>query len=171
MEKFYNYILNLIRLDKTIRFHGPMDKLISILDEMSNGQTCKQDLRVKKIKEKSYTIEPEDNEPLEMSTPISYVTQDGTINVKIKSDNVDLQLIQFTTKVRPILYGVLLFYVCILSFDIFFTDDGASSVTIVGWSIFWFLVLLVGNFYWSQKEKHVIGEFKTALYILLKVSK
>ncbi len=170
MEKLYIYILNLIRLDKTIRFHGSMGELISLMDELANGQTCKQDLRVKKISSKSFTIEPEDNTPLEMTTSISYVKQDGTINVNLKSKNSDLQLIRCTTKIRPILYGVLLFYLSIIVFDIFLSHDGASTGTIIGWSIFWFLALLLGNFYWSQKEKYIIEEFKTALYILIKVS-
>ena len=148
-----------------------MEKLILMMNELSNGQTCKQDLRVKKISEKFYTIEPEDNTPLEMSTPVSYLKQDGTIKISLRSNNSDIQSIHCTTKIRPILYGVLMFYLCLIGFDIFLSSDGASAGAIIGWSIFWFLLLLLGNFYWSQKEKYVLSEFKTALYILMKISK
>lgn len=171
MDKINNTILSLIRLDKTIRYHGSMEKLLLLMNELANGQTCKQDLRVEKIGDKSFTIEPEDNTPLEMSTSFSYFRQDGTINIKLKSNSPDLQLIHCTTKIRPVLYGVLSFYLFIIGFDIFFSKDGASAGVIVGWSIFWFFGLLLGNFYWSQKEIYVLEEFKTALYILMKVSK
>ena len=166
---FFKYIFSLVRLEKTIRYHDSYDSLIHLMSLLNQGKLDKLGIRCTEVSKNRYTLEPEENTPMEMSGPFFYFTQDATVYVTVKQKSGKLQLIECKGKIRSIHYGFICFYIFFLSTQVFFTEKSISTTAIIIWTFVWIASHLLLNFYWSQKEKYVIEQFKKALLILMKI--
>lgn len=168
MKSIY-HLLSFIRLDRQIRYHHDYDSLVDLMDQLSS-EKLNLGIVCTKISDSEYILEPEENTPLEMEGPFFRFEQDCTLELKLIKKNPQLQVIHCTGKIRRIHFGLIGFFTTFLVYQYWFTEDGLSFGGFLTTIIFWILIHLLLNFYWSQKEKLVIDQFKKAMIVLMKVN-
>lgn len=168
--KTINHLLSFIRLDRNIRYHHDYASLLDLMNQLS---TDKLNLGIvcTKISDSEYILEPDENIPLEMSGPFFKFDQDCTLELKLIKKAPTLQVIHCTGKIRRVHFGLIGFFTTFLVFQYGFTEDGLSWGGLLTALIFWPLTHFLLNFYWSQKEKYVIDQFKKAMIVLMKVNR
>jgi hypothetical protein len=171
MQRIYEYLLRLLRLGKTIRYHNELSSLISMMDELVEGRTYGQPLICEKKSELYYLVRPKEEDAMQINNGLFTVKQETIVHVHIVPEKEHLQQIQCTGKIRPLHLGIFSFYLSLIYFQVFKSDDGLSKNGFIGLTILWIIVHALANYAWSLKEKDVVFDLKKALLIQMKLAK
>lgn len=163
-------ILEYFRVKKTIRYHGTIENLESILGAMEAKRLEKEKFYLNKTDRFRYKLSPTISlGTMDISSSGTEVFRDQiSVQIELNSKKVDLQEIQLKGKRH---YGhifIFLAFLFLLSILTITTAKETLVPLILGlplWVIFhrWF------NFVWTSQEKALIDEIKLALHVRIKV--
>ena len=158
------------RVKKTIRYHGTMEDLESILEEMENMRLEKEEFFINRMDQHQYRLNP----TISLGTAQIFVngmlvhTDKITVkmNLHFKSNNLqEIKLLGSLHKFHLLMFfaGLCAFVVSVYALVAFGQFAGLIMVAIL-WPVFhlWF------KFVWTSQEKALIEEVKLALHIRIR---
>ena len=172
-KSFFRFSLGLIRLNKTITYHGDQKTLVDMMDQLVIDSNNGKALLCKKVSDKEYVFSHREFDPIEMEIDLvvlqPHFTEQVRVEVLILQQNERLQLLQCSGKIRLIHLIIFFFYALLVGGRMF----SQKGISLSGWmllSVLFLIVHVIANHFWSRKEQFVIDKLKQALRLQMKRS-
>ncbi len=163
-------ILEFFRVKKTIRYHGSIENLESILGAMENMRLEKEEFYINKMNKYQYRLNPTISlGTAQISINGMFVhTDEITVKMNLHPKSNNLQEIELLGALHK--FHILFFIVGLCGFigsvyALFTFGQFAGLIfTVILWPVFhlWF------NFVWTSQEKALIEELKLSLHIRIR---
>jgi hypothetical protein len=163
-------ILEYFRVKKTIRYHGTLENLESILDAMENKRLQKEEFYINKMDKHQYRLNPTISIGTVQISVNEVLVHTDAITVKMnllsKSNKLqEIELLGSLHQFHALIFfaGLSVFIGSIFALVIYGLFAGLIIVTIL-WPVFhlWF------NFVLTSQEKALMEEVKLALHIRIR---
>jgi hypothetical protein len=174
VKSFFRFSLGLIRLNKTITYHGDQKTLLEMMDQLVIDSNNGKALLCKKVSDKEYVFSHREFEPIEMEIDLvilqPHITEQVRVEVQILQQNDRLQLLQCSGKIRLVHLLIFFFYVFLVGGRML----SEKGISLNGWvllSVLFLIVHVIANHFWSRKEQYVVDKLKQALRLQMKLNK
>lgn len=163
-------ILEYFRVKKTIRYHGTMENLESILDTMESKRLEKEEFYINKMDKLQYRLNPTVSlGTVQTSVNGMLVHMDEiTVKMNLLSNNYSLQEIELLGSLHK--FHLLMFFAGLCGFigSIYALMTFGQFAGLILVAILWPICHLWFNFVWTSQEKALIEEVKLALHIRIR---
>lgn len=163
-------ILEFFRVKKTIRYHGSIENLESILGAMENKRLEKEEFYINKMDKYQYRLNP----TISLGTVQTSINgmlvhaDEITVKMNLNPKSTDLQEIELLGSLHK--FHIIFFLAGLIGFMgsvyalVTFGQLAGLILTVILWPVFhlWF------NFVWTSQEKALIEEVKLALHIRIR---
>jgi hypothetical protein len=161
-------ILEYFRVKKTIRYHGTIENLESILDAMESKRLEKEEFDVNKMDK--YKLNPTVSLGTVQTSVNGILVHSDEITVKMNlhSKSNSLQAIELLGSLHR--FHLLMFFAGLCGFigSIYALLTFGQFAGLVFVAILWPVCHLWFNFVWTSQEKALIEEVKLALHIRIR---
>jgi hypothetical protein len=163
-------ILEYFRVKKTIRYHGTIENLESILDAMESKRLEKEEFDVNKMDKYHYKLNPTVSLGTVQTSVNGILVHSDEITVKMNlhSKSNSLQAIELLGSLHR--FHLLMFFAGLCGFigSIYALLTFGQFAGLVFVAILWPVCHLWFNFVWTSQEKALIEEVKLALHIRIR---
>lgn len=166
----FQTILEFFRVKKTIRYHGSIDNLESILGAMENKRLGKEEFYFKKMDKFQYRLNP----TVSLGTVQTYVNgilvhaDEITVKMNLHPKSNNLQEIELLGSLHK--FHIIFFLAGLsgLLGSIYTLITSGLFAGLILTVILWPVIHLWFNFVWTSQEKALIEEVKLALHIRIR---